>query len=91
MMALVASTLLPGCASTPSGRPAIELADPPRSLTAACARPVEVPTDQLKISAAQVERLWAEDRAALARCGWTKAKLAAFYQTQIDALEEASK
>jgi hypothetical protein len=87
MTAAVALLALQACASIPSGRVAIDLADPPPRIAARCANPVQLPDGDL--TAIQVEALWAKDRAALVRCGLTKQQLHQFYDTQQTALEGA--
>lgn len=63
-------------------RPVVELAtpaaDPPAELAGDCGKPVDVPDDAL--SAGAVERLWAEDRAALENCREQHQGLARFYR-----------
>lgn len=78
MLALVAS-MLTGCAvSTPSARASIDLPPLPAKLVSVSCMPTTLP--ETSLSKAQVEKLWARDRARLARCGYTVGGLIAFYQ-----------
>lgn len=72
---MLASTLMGCAASTPTARAPIEL--PALPATAQCGRPVALPGDGL--TRAQVEQLWARDRAALLKCGYSLDALVSFY------------
>jgi hypothetical protein len=87
MTAAVALLALQACASIPSGRVQIDLADPPPRIAARCDNPVQLPERDL--SRVEVEKLWARDISALVRCGLTKQQLHQFYDTQQTALEGA--
>lgn len=73
---MLASTLMGCAASTPSARSSIDLPAVPTRVTT-CARPVVLPSQGL--SRAEVERLWARDRAALVKCGYSLDVLVGFY------------
>lgn len=79
--------MLMGCAaSTPSARAPVDLPALPASITS-CARPPQLPDAPL--SRADVERLWARDRAALVRCGWSLDAIITFYADLRDRLGAA--
>ena len=69
LLAAIALMLLSGCATTQGPSPDVGVALPPlpSSLSAACARPVRLPTAGL--NAQDTERYWATDRTNLAKCG----------------------
>ncbi len=74
---------LPGCAPSVriDGKPVVELgsarAAAPPALTAECARPADIA--EAPLSAGAVERLWADDRAALTTCRSRHAAVIDFY------------
>lgn len=66
-----------GCAaSTPSARAPIQLPSLPARVSS-CDRPVVLPAQGL--SRGEVEQLWARDRAALVKCGYSVETIVAFY------------
>lgn len=70
--------MLAGCAaSTPSASAGLRLPALPAGV-ARCERPLALPDRAL--SRAEVEQLWARDRAALSRCGLSLAAVLAFYE-----------
>lgn len=72
------ASLLMGCAaSTPSANVGIRLPPLPARL-ARCERPALMP--EAGLSRADVERLWARDRAALVRCGLSLDGLVGYYE-----------
>lgn len=72
------ASMLAGCAaSTPSGSVGIHLPSLPAKLTQ-CPRPAVLP--EAGLSRADVERIWARDRAALVRCGASLDGLVAYYE-----------
>lgn len=50
----------------------------PGAFATSCARPVTLPAGRV-LTQAEVETLWARDRAALVKCGWSLAGLVDFY------------
>lgn len=77
MAAMLASTLSACAASTPSASVGLHLVPLPSTLTS-CERPAVLPAAAL--SRADVERLWARDRAALVRCGLSLGAVVAYYE-----------
>ncbi len=57
---------------------------PDSRLLADCELPVLIPS---KITNAQLERLWGNDRAALLKCGWNKKAVQDFYLNRDNALK----
>lgn len=81
-------SILAACtASTPSARSPIDLPSLPAKLSRACERPVTLPQEGL--TRAEVEQLWARDRAALVKCGYSLNALVAFYEDLRSRLGEA--
>ena len=77
-MVLASAWALTACAaSRPSAEAPVALPQLPGRLAGDCARPVELPARAL--TQAEVETLWARDRAALVSCGIGKSTLVAFY------------
>lgn len=75
---LTSASILTACAaSTPSDRAGVDLPALSANLTH-CDRPTSLP--QGGLSRAEVEQLWARDRAALVKCGLTLDALVAFYE-----------
>lgn len=74
---MLASTLMGCAASTPSARAPINLPALPVAV-ARCDRPVVLPSEGL--TRAEVEQLWARDRAALVKCGYSRDALVSFYE-----------
>lgn len=56
------------------------LASPPQALAADCAGPIDLPDAAL--SAGEVERFWADDRAMLISCAGKHAALRQFYESR---------
>jgi hypothetical protein len=82
--------LLAGCATMqPSASVPVNLpALPSRYMTVSCA-PTALPKGAL--TQAQVEKLWAKDRATLAKCGYSLGGLIAFYTDLSGRLSAAGK
>lgn len=71
--------MLTACAgSTPSTRATIDLPPLPARLVSVSCTPTTLPEKAL--TKAEVEKLWARDRARLEKCGYTVGGLIAFYQ-----------
>ncbi|RYE43594.1 MAG: hypothetical protein EOP24_27605 [Hyphomicrobiales bacterium] len=87
-MLTACACLLAACAaSTPSARASIHLPPLPAKLTS-CERPVLMP--EVELNQAQVEGLWARDRAALVKCGVRLGDLVAFYEDLSRRLDTAN-
>jgi hypothetical protein len=73
----IVAALLAGCATSPTTRAPIDLpALPDRFIQMSCV-PGDLPDRAL--TQAEVEKLWARDRARLAKCGYSLGGLIAFY------------
>lgn len=78
LVLLTSVSMLQACAGfKPSTEARISLPAIPAGL-ARCDRPVTLPSTAL--SRADVERLWARDRAALSRCGYSLSTLVTYYE-----------
>lgn len=88
LMLLAAAWPLAACGgSIASLPPDLRLAD--AALTRDANAPVALPVR--KLSQAEVENFWGEDRLSLIACRADKRALAGFYQDQIDALRKRPK
>ena len=80
ILALGGVLLLAGCATTsPSSTVPIDLPALPASIAGACDRPVALPTADT--GRQDVERYWARDRTALAKCAARHAGTVSYYET----------
>ena len=87
-MALSSASILTACAaSTPSARAPIDLPALPARLVQ-CERPVLMP--EAALTRAQVEQLWARDRAALVKCGYNLAAVVGYYEDLAQRLDAAN-
>lgn len=77
-MLLLAASMLTACAvSQPSSSVAINLPALPAKFTQTTCSPATLPAKAL--TKAEVEKLWARDRATLVKCGYSLGGLTAFY------------
>ena len=88
--ALAGLLLLAGCATTsPSSSVPIDLPALPASLSAACPRPVRLPSTA--IDAQDTERYWALDRTDLAKCADRHAATVTTYEALRNSLAGAKR
>lgn len=74
----MASTLTACAVSTPSASVGVHLPALPAALISVSCQPSTLPEKPL--TKAEVEKLWARDRARLVKCGYTVGGLISFYQ-----------
>lgn len=69
--------LLQACAASPSSSVGVDLPALPSRLVSVSCKPVVLPDRD--VTRAEVEKLWARDRARLSACGYSLGGLIAFY------------